>query len=48
MRGILRSAEARLAGPPLSALDASVFGDRQCARFARLTGVVPILPPRAR
>ena len=46
MRGILRTAEARAAGAPLNALDASVFGDRLGARFARITGVVPILPPR--
>ena len=46
MRGILRTAEARAAGAPLNALDASAYGDRLGARFARLTGVVPILPPR--
>jgi hypothetical protein len=49
MRGFLRTAEARAAaqtGGALNRLDASVFGDRLCARFARLTGVVPILPAR--
>jgi aminoglycoside phosphotransferase (APT) family kinase protein len=44
MRGFLRTAEARAAGGPLNPLDASVFGDRLGARFARITGVVPILP----
>jgi aminoglycoside phosphotransferase (APT) family kinase protein len=49
MRGILRTAEARAAARPgavLNPLDASVFGERLCVRFARLTGVAPILPPR--
>ena len=47
MRGMLRTAEARTAALPgtaLNPLDASVFGDRLCARFARITGVVPVLP----
>lgn len=48
MRAILRAAEARataLPGARLNALDASVYGDRLCAHFARITGVIPILPP---
>ena len=47
MRGFLRTAEARAAARPggvLNPLDASVFGDRLCARFARITGVMPVLP----
>ena len=51
MRGLVRTAEARLASGPdvsLNALDASTFGERLGARFARLTGVAPSLPyPRA-
>jgi aminoglycoside phosphotransferase (APT) family kinase protein len=47
MRGFLRAAEARAAAPldgTLNRLDASVFGERLCGRFARITGVVPVLP----
>jgi aminoglycoside phosphotransferase (APT) family kinase protein len=47
MRGFLRTAEARTAaraGAALNRLDASVFGERLCARFARITGVAPVLP----
>lgn len=47
MRGLVRTVEARLA--PLeesgvNPLDASVFGERLGARFARITGVTPRLP----
>jgi aminoglycoside phosphotransferase (APT) family kinase protein len=49
MRQLWRAAEARLdatAGAAvLGPLDASAFGDRLCARFARITGVRPTLPP---
>ena len=48
MRGLLRAAETRLAalrGSELNALDASAFGERLCARFARLTAVAPSVPP---
>jgi aminoglycoside phosphotransferase (APT) family kinase protein len=48
MRGMIRTAETRLAaarGSELSALDASSFGERLGARFGRLTGVAPALPP---
>jgi aminoglycoside phosphotransferase (APT) family kinase protein len=47
MRGFLRTAEARAAaraGGALNPLDASAFGERLCARFAHITGVVPVLP----
>jgi hypothetical protein len=47
MRGFLRTAEARTAARPgavLNPLDASEFGERLSARFARITGVVPVLP----
>jgi aminoglycoside phosphotransferase (APT) family kinase protein len=47
MRGLVRTAEARLAPPGASALnplDASVYGERLSARFARITGVPPRLP----
>src|SRR5262245_4775347 len=47
MRGLVRTAEARLAPigeSGLNPLDASVFGERLGARFARITGVVPRLP----
>ena len=47
MRGLVRTAEARLAVPgPSDAnpLDASVFGERLAGRFARITGVTPVLP----
>jgi len=48
MRGLVRTAEARLAPigeSDLNSLDASGFGDRLGARFRRLTGVTPRLPP---
>jgi aminoglycoside phosphotransferase (APT) family kinase protein len=47
MRGLIRTAEARLAPigeAGLNPLDASVFGERLAARFARTTGVTPSLP----
>jgi aminoglycoside phosphotransferase (APT) family kinase protein len=47
MRGLVRTAEARLAPMGefgLNPLDASVFGERLGARFARITGVTPRLP----
>jgi len=47
MRGLVRTAEARLApigASGLNPLDASVFGERLGARFARITGVTPRLP----
>jgi aminoglycoside phosphotransferase (APT) family kinase protein len=52
MRGLVRVSEARLTGAggvvrePDHALDASSFGDRLGARFARLTGIRPVLPGR--
>lgn len=48
MRGLVRTAEARVAGAAAAAnpLDASSFGDRLAARFARITGVPVALPPR--
>jgi aminoglycoside phosphotransferase (APT) family kinase protein len=48
MRGMIRTVETRLAaggGAKLSALDASTYGERLAARFARITGVAPTLPP---
>jgi aminoglycoside phosphotransferase (APT) family kinase protein len=47
MRGLVRTAEARLtpvgeAG--LNPLDASVFGERLAARFARIAGITPRVP----
>jgi aminoglycoside phosphotransferase (APT) family kinase protein len=49
MRGLVRVAEARLgsAGAPaaLNPLDASSFGERLAARFARITGIDAALPP---
>ena len=51
MRQLVRIAEQRLmaaaAGRPAGPLDASSFGDRLCARFARITGIVPALPALA-
>lgn len=47
MRGLVRTAEARLAPigeSGLNPLDASVFGERLGARFARITGVTARLP----
>jgi len=49
MRGFLRVAEQRVlaarGGTTLSRIDASNFGERLAHRFARLTGVRPVLPP---
>lgn len=49
MRQLWRVSEARLdaaaSAAPLNPLDASAFGARLCARFARLTGITPTLPP---
>jgi aminoglycoside phosphotransferase (APT) family kinase protein len=51
MRQLVRIAEQRLmaaaAGRPAGPLDASSFGDRLCARFARTTGIAPTLPALA-
>ncbi|HWP76227.1 MAG TPA: phosphotransferase, partial [Methylomirabilota bacterium] len=44
MRGLVRAAEARRSGDT-NPLDASSFGERLAARFARLTGVPVALPP---
>ena len=48
MRQLIRIAEQRLtaaaAGRAPGPLDASAFGDRLCARFARITGIAPALP----
>jgi aminoglycoside phosphotransferase (APT) family kinase protein len=47
MRGLVRTAEARLAPigeSGVNPLDASVFGERLAARFARITGVALRLP----
>jgi hypothetical protein len=49
MRALVRTAEARSApagDAGLNALDASDFGERLGAHFARLTGVTPRLPGR--
>jgi aminoglycoside phosphotransferase (APT) family kinase protein len=47
MRGLVRTAEARVGGTaPTSPLDASSFGERLAARFARVSGVRVALPPR--
>ena len=51
MRGMIRTAEMRIAArraSELSALDASTFGERLGARFARITSVAPTLPPLPR
>ncbi len=45
MRLLVRTAENRLRPGPLNPLDASSFGDVLAARFARITGISPILPP---
>ena len=45
MRLLVRTAENRLRPGPLNPLDASSFGDALAARFARITGISPILPP---
>ena len=48
MRGLVRVATARAAGgAAASPLDASVFGERLAAHFARVSGVAVTLPPRA-
>jgi aminoglycoside phosphotransferase (APT) family kinase protein len=47
MRGLVRSAEARLAGSD-NTLDTSSFPERLAARFSRLTGVAVSLPPARR
>ena len=48
MRQLIRVSEQRLsaaaAGRAPGPLDASSFGDRLCARFARITGIAPVLP----
>jgi aminoglycoside phosphotransferase (APT) family kinase protein len=48
MRQLIRIGEQRLtaaaAGRAPGPLDASSFGDRLCARFARITGIAPALP----
>ena len=48
MRQLIRIAEQRLtaaaAGRAPGPLDAGSFGDRLCARFARITGIAPALP----
>jgi len=47
MRGLVRAAAARApGGPAVSPFDASSFGARLAARFARLSGVAVALPPR--
>ncbi|MEX2223934.1 MAG: phosphotransferase [Candidatus Rokuibacteriota bacterium] len=47
MRGLVRTAEARVAGAAAeNPLDASSFGERLAARFARISGVPVPLPPR--
>jgi hypothetical protein len=50
MRGLVRvgAERAALGGRVPSALDASDFGERLAARFARVSGVTPALPPRPR
>ena len=48
MRALIRTGETRLAAhriSELNPLDASPFGERLSARFARLTGIAPTLPP---
>lgn len=47
MRGLVRAAEARVVGTAATnPLDASSFGERLAARFARVSGVPVALPPR--
>lgn len=48
MRGLVRVGEARAAGGEAAEnpLDASSFGERLAARFARVSGVAVSLPPR--
>jgi len=47
MRGLVRTAAARAAATaPMNPLDASSFGERLAARFARVSGVPVTLPPR--
>jgi aminoglycoside phosphotransferase (APT) family kinase protein len=45
MRHLVRVVENRRRGGPLNPLDASSFGGALAARFARLTGIRPSLPP---
>jgi aminoglycoside phosphotransferase (APT) family kinase protein len=45
MRHLVRVVESRRRGAPLNPLDASSFGEALAARFARLTGVSPSVPP---
>jgi aminoglycoside phosphotransferase (APT) family kinase protein len=45
MRLLVRTAENRLRPGALNPLDASSFGDVLAVRFARLTGISPMLPP---
>jgi aminoglycoside phosphotransferase (APT) family kinase protein len=45
MRQLVRTAENRLRPGPLNPLDRSTFGETIAARFARLTGIRPGLPP---
>lgn len=49
MRGLVRTAEhrRRRASSATSPLDASAFGDMLARHFARVTGILPMLPPRA-
>jgi aminoglycoside phosphotransferase (APT) family kinase protein len=49
MRGLVRVGEARAAGAAaaVSPLDASSFGERLAARFARVSRIAVALPPRA-
>jgi len=47
MRGLVRTAEARVGGAAAAnPLDASAYGERLAARFARVSGVPVALPPR--
>jgi aminoglycoside phosphotransferase (APT) family kinase protein len=52
LRHLVRAAEQRQAAAsgarPLGPLDASSFGERLCARVARLTGVAPTIPAAPR
>lgn len=51
MRLLVRVAEHRLSAAAEAVapgpLDASSFGERLCARFARITGIAPRLPAAA-
>jgi hypothetical protein len=47
MRGLVRAAEARVVeGAVPNPLDASPFGERLAAHFARVSDVPVALPPR--